>query len=159
MIRNQYKLKRLIVSLCLGAMSGLMFTFVADLGLNDCDCSQVADASIANDRGELHKPVIECCSNKVATAQTSPCCCNPEATECLCGGCSCRELDDSPLPAAPIPPGQQTIELVFVCVVGHAPRFDGSLADDDTVRTAVSHQSKGFTTSQQMCVFLSRFNC
>ena len=157
MIRIKNTSRYFAIGVCLCAVAGTMFAFVAKIGPKSCDCSQTTTSIAQSNCCETSQDSTPCCS---AIAKASKlCCCNPDASECHCEGCSCNELQNSPLPAAPVPPNQQTVEFVFVGVVGQAAQFAAAWSDKESARPSIGYQLKDWPTSHEKCVMLSRFNC
>lgn len=154
-----------IVALLVLSMIGIgMQTFetVVDTG---CRCATNSLESNADDRASdaaescCSKTSIEsdCCSTTVRPA--SPCCCNPNATVCECGDCSCSE-EKSPHQPIPAIPTNETIQVVTPTLICASARFGFSrpctLKRLSWPQTFSVHAA---LSSKQTCVLLSRFTC
>ena len=157
MFRIQFKFRYLAASVCLFAISSMIFAFVGNIDSNACDCTEnVATLSQAS-CCDMPQTSTGCCIKEVA--KKNPCCCNPEAAECQCSDCSCSETNDSPAPTKSTPPSQQSVELVLIGVVGPAAQFSTAWSQDNSGRPRIGSQLEDMPTSHQKCVILSRFNC
>lgn len=140
------------------AVLSMMFAFIAALSPPACDCSQQNLSSVTSRCCSLIQEPQNCCSSiqKIAVGK---CCCNPDAAECLCTGCSCSDVNDTaPVPAS-VPPSQQTVDLVFTGIIGDVSEFAPVWPEPENERAAFSCDSAFILTAQQKCILLSRFNC
>ena len=157
-LRAKWKLASLSTAVC--AVLSMMFAFVAAVSPQNCDCSQrvLSSPGISSGCCSSQQEPQNCCRSKQPSA-AGKCCCNPDATECLCSGCSCREVNDpAPVPVS-VPPGQQTVDLVSTGTIGDVSAFAVAWPEPENELPSVNGFFDFILTAQQKCVLLSRFNC
>ena len=126
-----------------------------------CDAMASVDADAPADESSCcHSSVEELHSDGSASkANPNPCCCNPEALACDCGGCGCSE-DHAPRAPVPAIPSNETSEVVAPVLICAAPLIGFPRASEikraAVLKTVADH---AILSSQQTCVFLSRFTC
>ena len=109
-------------------------------------CTSAADA--------IHKVPAQpsCCS----TVKLSTCKCNPNAEFCECVDCQCASAPEVPPPPATPFSTAETLQLIVTSVEADWTIPEELKASPPRPVTSTSLKS---LTSQQVCVFLSRFLC